>query len=255
MGSFILVSLIAVALCAPWLAPYDPIDVNPENTRLAPSWRHLLGTDYAGRDIYSRLLFSIRLAYWGGLWAIAITAVLGTTLGVLAGYYGGWFDVATMRLIDLWLALPGLLFLLVMIAILGVGLYQVIVAIGLAGIPAYARLVRGTTLHQKGQPYIEAAQAIGASPIRITFYHIIPNLIAPLLTYLAISFGSAILAAGSLGFLGLGGDPSIPELGQLLREGREVMNQLWWPVLGPILLLWLTMLGANLISDGISGSR
>jgi ABC-type dipeptide/oligopeptide/nickel transport system permease subunit len=252
VGSTILLLLFTTALCAPWLAPFDPVTIDPQQARLLSSWQHLLGTDYAGRDIFSRLLHSIRLAYWGGFLAILIMISFGTAVGVGAGYAGGWVDNIAMRVLDLWLALPGLLFLLVMVAILGTGLYQVLFAVGLAGIPAYTRLVRGMTLHQKQQPHIEATRAIGATNRRVMLHHIVPNMIPPLVTYLATSFGNAILAAGTLGFIGLGGDPSIPELGQLLQDGRDTMNQKWWPILGPIVVLWLTMLGVNLISDGVA---
>lgn len=254
-GISLLLILFAVAICAPLLATHDPYALEPAASKLSPSTHHFLGTDYAGRDIFSRLLYSMRLAYYGGCIAISITASIGILLGTAAGYYGKWFDAAVMRIVDAWLAIPGLLFLFVVIATTGDGFYPIVLAVGLAGIPSFTRLVRGVAINETKQPYVEAARMIGVLPMRIALKHIAPNLVSPLVTYLASGFGSAILAAGSLGFIGLIENPTTPELGQLLREGREMMNHTWWPILGPILVIWLTMLATNLISDGVSEKR
>lgn len=251
-GSILLIVLISVALFAPWLTPYSPQTQDPQSARLAPSLAHPLGTDFAGRDIYTRLLYSLRLAYAGGFVAVAITGIVGGIAGLVVGYGGGFTDRVAMRFVDLWLAIPGLLFLFVVVSLLGNGQAQIIIAVGLAGIPAFTRFVRSITLNEKQKIYVTAAQMIGATRTRILSRHIAPNLLISLVTYLAATFSSAILAAGSLSFIGLGSsgsDPSVPELGALLQEGRQMMTHTWWPVLGPILVLWLTALGANLFSD------
>lgn len=251
-GVALLLLLILVSLFVPLLSPYDAYQIHPEQSRLPPSAAHPLGTDETGRDVLIRLLYSIRLAYAGGLFATLITTLGGGTLGLWVGYRGGWVDVVLMRLVDIWLALPGLLFLLVIVALLGRETWQVVLAVGLAGIPGFARVVRGQTMQEKSRPYVDAANAVGATPLRIMFRHILPNILVPLGTLLAIRFGGAILAVGSLSFIGFGVQQPTPDLGGLLGEGREFMRFAPWRTLGPVAVLWLTMLGTNLISDGLA---
>lgn len=251
-GIILLSLLFVLAIFAPVIVSSDPGLVDPTHSKLAPTFLHLLGTDFAGRDVFSRLLHSLRLAYLSGLLAVFITAGLGITLGLWAGYYGRWIDSWIVWLMDLWLALPELLFILVLITVLGRDIWQVLIAIGLAGIPSFTRFVRLLTIHEKSQSYVEAAHVIGASPQRIVFTHILRNLWPALVTRLAIRFGYAILAASTLSFIGIGVQPAIPELGSLLDEGWKNMSHAWWLTAGPLVVLWLTMLGANLISDGIT---
>ncbi len=251
-GCLLLVILGAAAVLAPFLTPYDPLAIDLSSAKMPPNSQHYLGTDEFGRDVFSRLLYSLRVAFVGGFLSVSITAVLGTTLGLLSGYSGGLVDNLIMRFVDMWLSLPGLLFILVIIAVIGRGLLQVLIAIGLAGIPSYARYVRGATIHEKSQLYVEAAQAVGVPATLIAARHIVPNVLPTLGTLIANSFGGAILAAGALSFVKLGGSSSIPELGRMLNDGSDQMRHQWWLVLGPLLVLWLTVLGANLISDGLT---
>lgn len=252
LGIAILAIVTTIAICVPLLSAHDSIDVDANPYNLSPTSRHLLGTDFAGRDRFSLLLHSIRLAYWGALIAVIITIMIAIPIGLLAGYNGGWTDVIAMRIAEMWLAMPGLLFLLVFTEIFGKGLYQVLIAIGIGGVPGYVKLVRSITLNEEKKLYITSARIIGASTPRILFRHILPNIITSLITYLAVTFGGAILASSSLSLLELGSDPSIPELGSMLNEGRERFNHSIVPVVGPTAVLWLTLMGTNLISDGIS---
>jgi ABC-type dipeptide/oligopeptide/nickel transport system permease subunit len=252
LGLAILLGLALIGLLAPWLSPHDPLLVDHTQVRRPPDATYWLGTDTAGRDLFSRLLHSIRLAYGSGLVATLLAITVGTALGTWAGYRGGWVDTLLLRLVDLWIALPGLLFLLVVLALLGRGVWQIVVAIGLAGIPFYIRVVRGLTIHLKAQLYVEAAVALGASSGHIVWRHILPNCWPALATLAALHFGTAVLAIGSLSFLGLGVNPPTPELGNLLYEGRGVMRYAWWRLAGPMLVLWLIILGTNLISDSIA---
>ncbi len=255
VGSGILLVLVMLALAGPVLTTHDPQALDLSQTRMPPSLQHPLGTDMFGRDVLSRVIYSLRFAYAAGLIVVMITGGLGTALGLTAAHFGGTLDNLLMRVVDMWLSLPGILFLLVAIAVMGRGTMQVILAVAFLGIPGFARTVRGVTLDQKAQPYIEAAHAIGVPGRRIVARHIVPNILPVLATLLARLFGEAILAAGVLSFLGLGGDPSIPELGSLLKEGQDAMRWSWWLIVGPLIILWLTMFGANLISDGISERR
>lgn len=247
--------LVAIALGGSLLTPHDPRSLDLSQVWMPPSVQHLLGTDMFGRDVLSRVIYSLRLAYATGLAVIIVTGVFGTALGLAAAHFGGLLDNLLMRMVDILLTLPGILFLLMVIAVLGRGTWQVILAVALLGIPGIARPVRGITTEQMSQPYVEAAYAIGVPGRRIVIHHIIPNVLPVLATLLARLFGEAILAAGVLSFLGLGGNPSTPELGTLLKEGQDAMRWSWWLIMGPLIVLWLTMLGANLISDSIAERR
>jgi ABC-type dipeptide/oligopeptide/nickel transport system permease subunit len=251
-GGVLLILLFVVALLAPILAPSDPLAVQPAAAKLPPTFAHILGTDFAGRDVFSRLLYSLRLAYAGGMLAVSITAVFGLALGLWAGYHAGRVDAVMMWLMDLWLVIPEILFILVIIALLGRDTWQILMAVGLAGIPSYVRFVRLLTIHEKSQLYVDAARVIGASTVRITFNHILRNIWPMLFTRLSIRFGYAILAAGALSFIGISAQPATPELGSLLKDGQESMRYAWWLLIGPLAVLWLTMLAANLISDAVA---
>lgn len=266
-GILLLLSIFLIGACAVWLASYDPEQPNVGPPRTLPNSQYLLGTDTLGRDILSRLLYSIMLAYFGAFFSVSISIFWGFLFGLIAGYYGYWFDRLIMRLIDIWLSLPNLLFILVIIALLRNTLGEifdkfkygdlliVVLAIGLAGIPSLTRMVRNIAIYERSQPYIEAIIALGATPTRIIYRHILPQTFRSLLTVLATRFGGAILVAGSLNFVGVGVGPVTPELGNLLENGRQIMVTTSWVfIAGPVAILWLTMLGTNLISDGLSES-
>lgn len=249
-GLILFALLFILAIIGPGLAPHDPNAIQPDRAKQSPSWHHPLGTDFAGRDIFSRLLHSLGWAYMAGLGSTLIVALGGLPLGIWVGYRGGWLDDGLMWLIDLWITLPGLLWLLSLIALIGRDVSQVLIAISLVNMPYYARFSRTITLQEKEQRYVEAARALGASPGRVIFYHLWPNIFPRLTAQLAIYFGSAILATSALSYLGLTVQPTTPDLGNLLNEGLQVMRYSWWIVLGPLGILWLTMLAGQLIADG-----
>lgn len=240
-----------IALIGPLVTPYDPI-ATLATGMLPPSRWHWLGTDYAGRDIFTRLIYSIRLAYIGGVGSIAISLTIGCILGLAAGYHGRTVDLVIMRVMDGVLILPEILILIMLLAIFGQGIWQIIVATGVVGVAPCTRFIRGLTVYERSQAYVEAADALGIPTWRILSHHVLLNIRSALLTFVATRFGGAILALSSLSFFGIGIPAPVPELGGLLSYGREVMIVAWWVPLGPILVLWITILAANMISDGVS---
>lgn len=265
----LLVAIAAAAALAPWLAPHDPFD--PASLELMdaltpPVWaeggdsRYLLGTDDQGRDLLSAMLWGSRVSLLVGLSAVLLAAGLGTALGVAAGYAGGWWDTALMRLADVQLTVPGLLVALLLDGVLrallpresssGPALAVVIVAIGLAAWPHYARLTRGATLVEKGKDYVAAARITGVAPWRIVLGHVLPNVIGPVLVVGTIGLAQAITAEATLSFLGLGLPPTTPSLGTLIRVGNDLLLAgEWWVALFPAGTLALTVLAVNLLGD------
>lgn len=248
----LLVSLVVMtALAAPWLAPYAPDTLLPEARLLPPGGNHLFGTDSFGRDLFSRVVFGARLALRLSLVTAAISSLPGIFLGLLAGYYRGWLDQIFSRLVDAWLALPGLLFALLIIARTGPSLDGAILALGIAGIPSYYRLARAGTISLSQSPFVEASRALGAGGARILLKHILPNLLTSLIVLTSLRLGTILLAGGSLSFIGLGAQTPEPEWGALLAEGREYMRFAPWLVVFPGLAITLTVVGFNLLGDGI----
>jgi peptide/nickel transport system permease protein len=247
----ILALLAVAALAAPLLAPFDPIKVT-DNALFSPGVPYLLGTDQYGRDILSRILYGARISLFIGLISVGIAASCGVVVGLVAGYYGGWVDAALMWLINVMLAVPGILLALAIVTIRGEpNLANLMVAVGISGIPTYARLVRGSVLAAKENLYVDAARVVGA-PIRlILFRHLLPNVIAPVIVATTLGTGTAILAAASLSFLGLGSQPPSPEWGRMLSEGRGYLRDQWWISTGPGLAIMLTVLAMNLVGDGL----
>ncbi len=247
----VLVVIITGTALAPLVTPYDPLAMDYQNQLLAPSFSHPFGTDLFGRDVFSRVLFGARISLSVGILAALLAAVPGLVIGLLSGYYGGWFDQVTMRLADLALSFPSLILALGIVAILRPGLVNVTLAVGIAGIPAYVRLVRGIVLSVKEELYIEAAQAIGCSDRRIIWRHILPNISAPVLVLATMDVAWAILRATSLSFLGLGAQPPTPEWGAMIDEGREFLRQAPWVSLAPSMLMMLAVLSLNLVGDAL----
>jgi ABC-type dipeptide/oligopeptide/nickel transport system permease subunit len=238
-------------LLAPWLTPYDPLAMDYENQLLAPSFAHPFGTDLFGRDVLSRVLHGARISLSVGLLAALLAALPGLLLGLVSGYYGGWFDQVVMRLSDLTLSFPSLIFALGIVAILEPGLVNVTVAVGVAGIPQYVRLVRGSVLSVKEALYVEAAQAIGCRHRRIILRHILPNILASVLVLATMDVAWAILRATSLSFLGLGAQPPTPEWGAMIDEGRELLRRAPWVSLAPSGVMMLAVLSLNLAGDAL----
>ena len=250
-GIFVLL-LIAVAIAAPHIVPYDPenfFDYDALNA--GPSAAHWFGVDSLGRDIFSRILAGSRISLEAGFLSVAIGAVIGTFFGLLAGYYEGWWDRITMRVADVLFAFPGILLAIGVVAILGNGMINVICAVAIFSIPAFARLVRGNTLMLKQLTYIEAARSIGASDWTIIVRHILPGTISSVVVYFTMRIGTSIITAASLSFLGLGAQPPTPEWGAMLNEARADMVTAPHIALFPSLAIFLTVLAFNLLGDGL----
>ena len=251
LGGLFLLALVVVAIFAPLIAPYDPIEICPTEARQAPSSRHLAGTDKFGRDTMSRIIFGTRISLRVGLIGVAIALSIGGVVGLYAGYHGGCFDVIVCMLVNIMLAFPGILLALSIVAVLGPGLENVMVAVGISSIPQFLRVVRSSVLSAKENVYIEAAKVSGCSNRRIIFRHILPNVVAPVIVLSTLWVGTAILIGASVSFLGLGVQPPTPEWGVMVSEGRNYLNSMWWLSTFPGLAIVLTVLAMNLLGDGL----
>jgi peptide/nickel transport system permease protein len=251
IGIIVLLVLVGASLAAPLLTSYDPEAINPAAKLLPPSREHPMGTDNIGRDMFSRFLYGGRLSLWVGLLAIAIGATAGIVVGALAGYYGSWIDAASSWLADVLLSFPDILLALAIIAILGPGLVNAMLAIGIAFIPSFVRVTRSSVLTIRELEYVQAARAIGTPDWQILLRHILPNALRTLLVLLTLGIGSAILAGAALSFLGLGAQPPTPEWGAMLNAGQKYIRQGWWITVFPGLGIFLTVLAINLIGDAI----
>jgi len=251
LGLVILAALALMALAAPWLSPRDPIKTSPREALQAPGSQFLLGSDQFGRDVASRALHGARISLTVGLIAVAIAVALGTPVGLLSGYYGGRVDGFVMRVVDVLLAFPGILLALAIVSVLSPGLNNVMIAVGLAAVPNYARLVRASVLTAREQLYVEAARALGSRDLGIVARYILPNVVAPLIVTATLGLGTAILSAAALSFLGLGSQPPQPEWGRMLSEGRDYLREAWWISTVPGVGIMLTVLAMNLVGDGL----
>jgi len=250
-GVFVLL-LIVVAVIAPWIVPFDAENYfDYDRLTEGPSMMHWFGVDSLGRDIFSRVLTGTRLSLISGFFSVAIGAAIGTLLGLLAGYYEGWWDRIIMRISDVLFAFPGILLALAVVAILGTGMSNVIVAVAIFSIPAFARLVRGNTLVLKHMTFIESARSIGASDFTIIMRHILPGTISSIVVYFTMRIGTSIITAASLSFLGLGAQPPTPEWGAMLNEARADMVMAPHVAIFPSLAIFLTVLAFNLLGDGL----
>lgn len=251
LGLVIILVIMSTAALAPLLSPHSPTRQNLEMDLLQPTSEHPLGTDKLGRDILSRILFGTRVSVLVGISTVAISLTLGLLIGSLSGYFGGWVDQLLMRLVDVLMAFPGILLAIAFTAVLGPGLKHVILALCLIGWTGYARLVRGEILSLREKEYIHAARALGCNPPRIILSHMLPNLLPPLLIQGAFGAAGAIVAEGSLSFLGLGVLPPTPSWGSMLNEGRQFLLVAPHLTAFPGVAIMLTVLGLNLIGDGL----
>ncbi len=250
-GLALLALLVLLALAAPLVTPW-----NPEQNRLSdalqnPSAAHLLGTDHLGRDILARILYGARSSLFIGFAAVGVGLLVGVPLGAVSGFYGGWVDLTVQRLIDILLSFPGFLLALSLVAVLGIGRENVIMAVGLGAVPAFVRLVRASTLSVRSTTYVEAARGLGAAGPRIISRHVLPNALAPVVVQATLGLGSALLTAAGLGFLGLGVQQPTPEWGSMLGEGRQYIFSNPNMATFPGLAIFLTVLGFNLAGDGL----
>ncbi len=250
-GMVIMGIFLFTAIFAPVLAPYDPIAQELVLRRRPPSQEHPLGRDDLGRDILSRIIFGARLSLQVGVLSVGFAIVIGAIVGAAASFASGWVDSIVMRLMDIMLAFPALLLALAIVTILGPGLLNMLYAIGIVSIPAYARIVRASVLSVKEQDYVLAARAVGVPPLRMLFRNVLPNALTPIIVQGTLGIGTAILDAAGLSFLGLGAQPPTPEWGAMLGQGRYAVFTAPHIVLFPGLAIMATVLGFNLLGDGL----
>ncbi|HMM42081.1 MAG TPA: ABC transporter permease [Thermomicrobiales bacterium] len=250
LGLIFVALLAVVALIGPTLAPYDPD--NDDFTFLeGPSLSHPMGTDSFGRDLFSRVIIGTRISFTVGILGALLSMVVGVTLGILAGYYLGWVDMIVMRAVDLIWAFPAIILAMGMVAIYGAGARNIVLAIGLANMVAFARIVRGQVLSLREADFTLAARAIGVSAPRIMARHLLPNVAAPIIVQATLTVGFGILTETGLTFLGLGVNPATPTWGQALNESRNFIQQAWWLAVFPGLAIGFTVLSLNLFGDGL----
>jgi len=251
-GVAVLLLLAGGAALAPWIAPYDWNETMVGPRLGAPSHEHLMGLDLFGRDLFSRVLYGGRFSLAVGLATVAIALVFGATLGAMMGFYGGRLDSVAGRIVDVMLGFPPLVGAILVVAVLGVGLWTAGIAVGIAGIPRFARVVRGATLSIVAQPFIDGARAAGTSGPRILWRHVAPNLVPTVMVLATLELGNAILSTAALSFLGLGAQPPTPEWGAMLNAGREFVRYAPWTMIFPGLALFLAVMAVNLIGDRLT---
>ena len=254
IGVFILTFVLIIAIVGPSIAPYDPVKQRVSPRLMPPSWNHLFGTDQYGRDVFSRVLYGTSITLRASLVAVLIAAGIGIPVGLAAGYAGKWIDNIISRIIDIMLAFPGILLALAVVALLGPGLTNVQIAVGVSFIPSFARLVRGGVLSAKEDLYVEAARAAGCNSIRIAVRHVLPNVATSILVLFAMTVAWAIIIATSISFVGLGVQPPMPELGADLGFAREYLRVAWWVGTFPGLMIVIAILGVNLVGDGLQSA-
>lgn len=250
-GGAIALVFFAIAMLAPWLRPYDPLAQDLAQRLTPPSGAHWLGTDDLGRDLLSRLLCGAGFSLQVGALSVAIALGLGVPLGLVAGYAGEWLDEGLMRLMDMLMAFPGILLAILIVAVLGPSLTNAMLAIGLVNVPQFARLVRAAALGIKGQEYVEAARAAGASHASVLWRHVLPNCLTPILVQATLGIATAILETAGLSFLGLGAQPPQPEWGTMLNQARAFIRSAPWTVAFPGVAIMAVVLGFNLLGDGL----
>jgi peptide/nickel transport system permease protein len=251
VGGMVAVMLVVIAFLSPWIVPYDPIQPNTKDRLQSPSLNHLFGTDKFGRDIFSRVIAGTPNSLKMGLIAVAIGATVGTFLGLVAGYYRGPISVSILMFADAMLAFPSILLALSIVAALGPGLTNTMIAVGVSWIPGFIRIVRASVLSVKELSYVEAARVTGSGDMRIILRHILPNVLAPVIVLCTLGVAGAILIGASLSFLGLGAQPPTPEWGAILNDGRSILRQAPWVATFPGIAIMITVLAMNLLGDGL----
>jgi len=254
IGFFCVSVFLIIALIGPMIITY-PGDIkgaiHMDQKLRPPSSNHPFGTDEVGRDIYSRMIMGTRLSFQIGLIIIFIAMGIGVPLGIIAGYVGGWLNEIIMRVTDIFLSIPGLLLALAIVGALGPGIKNAMLALSIVWWPGYVRLVQGKTLSLREESYVEAAKSIGASKLRVIFSHILPNCTSPIIVKASMDMGMAILFAANLGFIGVGAQPPIPEWGTMISTGRNYLPDHWWMATFPGMAILITVLGFNLLGDGL----
>ena len=250
-GGLIVLILVLVAIFAPYVARSDPTAIDIKDALLGPSPRHILGTDQLGRDIFSRIIYGSRVSLSIGLVAVGLAAVIGVILGSLAGYFGGRTDSVIMRFVDIMLCFPSFFLILAVIAVIGPSIYNIMIIIGLTSWMGMARLIRAEILSLKEREFVLAAKVLGVGHWKIIIRHLIPNGISPVLVSFVLGVAGAVLVEAGLSFLGLGVQPPMPSWGNILMEGKAALGVAWWLILFPGLAILVTVLGFNLLGEGL----
>jgi peptide/nickel transport system permease protein len=251
VGLAVVVFFVALALLAPWIAPYDPLATSWSAVRKAPSAAHYFGTDEIGRDVLARVIWGARASLLAGVISVSISLAIGVPIGLAAGYIGGWLDMLISRVTDAMLACPFLILAIALAAFLGPSLANAMIAIGIAATPIFIRLTRAQVLAVKVEDYIEAARAVGNSQLRIALRHVFPNIVAPLIVQATLAIAAAVIAEASLSFLGLGQQPPAPSWGSMLNTAKNYVDQAPWMAVWPGLSIFLLVLSFNLLGDGL----
>jgi peptide/nickel transport system permease protein len=250
-GLVCLLLILLAIVFAPQVTPYDPIERNTPERNQGPSLAHPFGTDRLGRDIASRVLYGGRVSMQVGFYSIALALAVSVPLGLISGFFGRFLDNAIMRVMDLILAFPGLIFVIWLVSLLGSNLNNVIIAIAFFTIPSYARLIRGVTLSTREMEFVVAARGMGAGSLRIMFFHVLPAVLGPMIVVTTLGVSGAIVTGASLSFLGLGVSPPTPEWGAMLADGRGYLRTQWWIAVFPGLTITLVVLVLNIIGDAL----
>jgi dipeptide transport system permease protein len=255
-AGIVVLVLIVVAILAPWIAPHSPVEQYRDNVKIPPAWlnggnwRFIFGTDEAGRDILSRLMYGARMSFWIGFVSVVLALIPGIVLGLAAAFFK-WADTPVMRLMDVLLALPSLLLAVAVVAIIGPGLTNTMFAIAIVSLPGYVRLTRASALGELQKDYVTASRVAGAGTLRLMFSQVLPNCTAPLIVQATLGFSTAILDTAALGFLGLGVQPPAAEWGAMLASARDYIGNAWWIVTMPGLSILISVLAINLLGDGL----
>jgi peptide/nickel transport system permease protein len=250
-GSLLAVLLVLAAIAASVLAPYDPVAVNVTESLQAPSHAHWFGTDRFGRDVLTRVIYGSRISLWVGIASVAISATVGTLLGLASGYFGRWVDDLISRVMDVFFSFPVLLLAIAVAAMLGPGLTNTLFAIAIVYSPLFGRVVRGSVLAERGKDYVDAARALGARGWRVVGLHILPNVLAPIIVQGSVTLSQAILIESYLSYLGLGTQPPTPSWGTMLSEGRVFLELAPWTSIFPGVAIMLAVLAFNVLGDGL----
>ncbi len=253
-GGIVVILLFIVSIFASWIAPYDPNAINLQKVLLSPSLDHIFGTDQLGRDVFSRMVWGAGISLKVGFVATGVSICIGVILGALAGYYGKWVDTLIMRFVDIMLCFPAFFLILAVIAILEPSIWNIMIVIGLTSWMGITRLVRADFISLKERDFVQAARVIGASDLRIIFRHILPNAMASVLVAATLGVAGAILTESALSFLGIGVQPPTPSWGNILTAGKNNIDIAWWLSLYPGLAILITVLGYNLLGEGIRDS-
>ena len=250
-GFAIVVALFVISIFAPWIAPYDPGAIDLKQVLESPSAEHWFGTDQLGRDVLSRMIWGARVSLKVGFVATGLAILIGMVLGAIAGYYGGWIDTLIMRFVDIMLCFPAFFLILAVIAFLEPSIWNIMLVIGLTGWMGVTRLVRADFISLRERDFVRAARAIGAGDLRIIFLHILPNALASILVAATLGIAGAILTESALSFLGIGVQPPTPSWGNILTAGKDNIDIAWWLSLYPGLAILITVVGYNLLGEGI----